>query len=215
MEKELIINGVKYVKWEEPKVYQVFDLIKYNGYEWIVIKVEDNRLTLMMKNCLSEEKMKKIFNSKYLHGNLISYYVGSTKSHYGLKESDWNKTEIKRGLNNEFLKEFNKGDLIEMKTNFDLDKYSYDYIRIPTVIDIYELWEYKRIKPDYNCWTMSPAIYTVNDRSIWTINANSEDYDSYRNYNVFPDETVDGAAAVRPVITIKSDNPNIEKIGTV
>ena len=215
MEKELIINGVKYVKWEEPKVYRVFDLIKYNGYEWIVIKVEDNRLTLMMKNCLSEEKMSKIFNSKYLQGNFIFYCLNPTKDSYDLKDSDWNRTEIKRGLNNEFLEEFNKGDLIEMKTNFDLDKYSYDYIRIPTVIDIYELWEYKRIMPDDNCWTMSPAIYSVDNRSIWTISSFSEDYDSPLNYNIFPDETVDGAAAVRPVITIKSDNPNIEKIGTV
>ncbi len=213
MEKELIINGVKYVKLEEPKTYKVYDLVKYNGYKWIVINVKNDKLTLMMKNCLSEEKMKKIFDSKYLCANFIAYCLNDNREYNLLKNSDWNITEIKRGLNTEFLKEFNKNELIGMKINFDLDKYSYDYIRIPTVIDIYELWEYKRIMPDYNCWTMSPAIYTNDCRSIWTIDSDSDYFDD--TGKMFSDETTDGFAGVRPVITLKSDNQKIEKVGTV
>ena len=130
MEKELVINGIKYVRYEEPKEYKLYDLVKYNGYKWIVIKVKNNKLTLMMKDCLSKDKMKKIFKTKYLTDD------------YDIKHSsddicnDWNKTEIKRGLNDEFLKEFDKEDLIEMKTNYDEDKYSFDYIRIPSVREI-------------------------------------------------------------------------------
>ena len=117
MEKELIINGVKYVKWKEPKIYKIYDLVKYNCYEWIVINVKDNKLTLMMKNCLPEEKMKEIFSEKYLDE------YGDIK--YSLNKicNDWNKTEIKRGLNNEFLKEFNEKELFMMETNYDEDKY--------------------------------------------------------------------------------------------
>ena len=42
------------------KTYKIYDLVKYNGYEWIVINVKDDKLTLMMKNCLPKEKVKKI-----------------------------------------------------------------------------------------------------------------------------------------------------------
>ena len=56
MEKELIIDGVKYARYEKPKPYEIYDLVKYNGYEWIVINVEDDKLTLMMKNCLPKKK---------------------------------------------------------------------------------------------------------------------------------------------------------------
>lgn len=141
MEKELIINGIKYVRYEEPKTYKIYDLVKYNGYEWIVINVKDNKLTLMMKNCLPKEKMKEIFSEKYLdeYGN-IKYSLDKTCN-------DWNKTEIKRGLNNEFLQEFNKEELVKMETNYDEDKYSYDYIRIPKIREIERL-HHNYIEPD-------------------------------------------------------------------
>lgn len=133
MEKELIINGIKYVKYEEYKEYKIYDLVNYNGYEWIVIDVEDNKLTLMMKNCFPKEKMKAIFKEEYLtEDGGIKYSLNKTCN-------DWNKTEIKRGLNNEFLEEFNKDELIKMKTNYDTDKYSYDYIRIPKIREIKNL----------------------------------------------------------------------------
>ena len=79
MEKELIINGIKYIKYEESKSYKIYDLVKYNGYEWIVINVKEDRLTLMMKNCLSKEKMKEIFNNNYLDKDFdIKYSLDKT-----------------------------------------------------------------------------------------------------------------------------------------
>ena len=201
MEKELVINGIKYVRYEEPKEYKLYDLVKYNGYKWIVIKVKNNKLTLMMKDCLSKDKMKKIFKTKYLTDD------------YDIKHSsddicnDWNKTEIKRGLNDEFLKEFDKEDLIEMKTNYDEDKYSFDYIRIPTVREIRILDLYK-IKPDKDCWLMSPSyFYATLDFAIeWHFSSTG-----ILHYGWF----VANGFGARPVITLKSDNLNIEKVGTV
>ena len=199
MENELIINGVKYVKWEEPKTYKVYDLVKYNGYEWIVIKVEDNKLTLMMKKCLSKEKMKEIFNNKYLEDNGIKYSLDEICN-------DWNKTEIKRGLNNGFLKEFNKEELVKMKTNFDENKYSYDYIRIPKIREIERL-DLDRIAPDKYCWTMSPSPFWVVSGAAfeWFENSTGALFGGW----------VGSSTSVRPVITLKSDNLNIEKIGIV
>ena len=163
MEKKLIKDGIKYVKYEE---YKIYDLVNYNGYEWIVIDVKDNKLTLMMKNCLPKEKMKAIFKEEYLTEN------GGIK--YSLNETcnDWNKTEIKRGLNNEFLEEFNKDELIKMKTNYDIDKYSYDYIRVPKIREI-EILDSNRVKPNFVCWTMSPSSFdaTNGNANEWMQNS--------------------------------------------
>lgn len=191
MEKELMIDGVKYVRYEKPKPYEIYDLVKYNGYEWIVINVKDNKLTLMMKNCLPKKKMKEIFNNDYLNED------GGIK--YSLDEecNDWNKTEIKRGLNNEFLKEFNKEELVKMKTNYDEDKYSFDYIRIPKIREIERL-DQDKIASDKSCWLMSPSYFSA---------ANGVAYEWFRYSAGYLDGwwSVNHSLGVRPVITIKSD----------
>ena len=185
---------------EEPKTYKVYDLVKYNGYEWIVINVENDKLTLMMKNCLSKEKMKEIFNNNYLDKYFdIKYSLDKTCN-------DWNKTELKRGLNDKFLKEFNPEDLIEMKTNYDEDKYSFDYIRIPKIREIERL-DRDKIVPDKHCWTMSPLCFNAMiGYAIELVQSDTgllSDWEVRRNFSA------------RPVITIKSDNRKIEKVGTV
>lgn len=201
MEKELIINGVKYIKCEEPKTYKIYDLVKYNGYEWIVINIKNDKLTLMMKSCLLKEKVKEIFKNSYLDGS------GDIKYNLEKRCNDWDKTEIKRGLNDEFLKEFNKEELVKMKTNYDEDKYSSDYIRIPKVKEIERLNSGK-IAPDKSCWLMSPSYFDA----MWG-SAHEWNQNNAGGLNAW--WGVAGSLGVRPVITIKSDNPNIEKAGTV
>lgn len=195
MEKELVINGIRYVRYEEPKTYKIYDLIKYNGYEWIVINVKGDKLTLMMKECLSEEKMKEIFNSGYLDE------AGDIRYSLDEKCNDWNKTKIKRGLNNEFLKEFDKENLVKMKTNYDKDKYSIDYIRIPEIREIERL-DPDKIVSDKDCWTMSPSHFDA----AW--GSALECFVSLVG-RVYSDWVTNGYG-VRPVITLKNDNQNIK-----
>lgn len=200
MEKELIINGVKYVKCEDPKTYKIYDLVKYNGYEWIIINVKNDKLTLMMKDCLPKEKVKEIFSEKYIdeYGD-IKYSLDKTCN-------DWNKTEIKRGLNNEFLKEFDKSELVKIKTNYDEDKYSHDYIRIPKIREIERL-DPDKIAPDKDCWTMSPSYFNATGGNAIEWMQYSAGYLS--SWGVY------GSLGARPVITIKSYNQKIKKVGTV
>lgn len=200
MGKELITNEVKHIKYEVPKIYKIYDLVKYNGYEWIVINVKDNKLTLMMKNCLPKEKMKEIFNNDYLVGfDYIKYNLE-------VRCIGWNKTEIRRGLNNKFLKEFNKEELVKMITDYDKDKYSIDYIRIPEIREIERL-DQDEVAPDKSCWVMSPSSF----------NATNGHADEWFESSVgfLTSDWVTHGYNVRPVITIKSDNQKIEKVGTV
>lgn len=193
MEKELVINGIRYVRYEEPKTYKIYDLVKYNGYEWIVINVKGDELTLMMKECLSEEKMKEIFNNGYLDEEDNIKYSLDEKCY------DWNKTRIKRGLNNEFLKEFDKEDLVKMKTNYDKDKYSIDYIRIPEIREIERLNQ-DEIASNKSYWTMSPSLFDADWGSAFEYFVNLVG----RIYS----DWVTNSYGVRPVITLKNDNHN-------
>lgn len=195
MEKELIINGIKYVRYEEPKSYKIYDLVKYNGYKWIVINVKGDELTLMMKECLSEEKMKEIFNSGYLDE------AGNIKYSTDEKCNDWNKIKIKRGLNNEFLKEFDKEDLVKMKTYYDKDKYSIDYIRIPEIREIERL-DQDEIASDKSFWTMSPSHFDA----AW---GSALEFFVSLVVRICSDWVTNGYG-VRPVITLKNDNRNIK-----
>ena len=186
MEKELTTNEVKHVKYEESKTYQIYDTVKYNGYKWIVINVKDNKLTLMMKNCLSKEKMKEIFSEKY-----IDEY-GDIKYNLEARCIGWNKTEIRRGLNNKFLKEFNKEELVKMTTD-----YAFDYIRIPKIREIEGL-DPDKIAPDKSCWMISPLDFVKQwgNAYAWLHNSTGSLFTWWNViYNL----------GVRPVITIKSD----------
>lgn len=186
MEKELTTNEVKHVKYEESKTYQIYDTVKYNGYKWIVINVRNNKLTLMMKNCLPKEKMKEIFNNDYLVGfDYIKYNLE-------VRCIGWNKTEIRRGLNNKFLKEFNKEELVKMKTD-----YAFDYIRIPKIREIKGL-DPDKIAPDKSCWMISPLDFVKQWGNAYAWLHNSAG-------SLFTWWSVIYSLGVRPVITIKSD----------
>lgn len=186
MEKELTTNEVKHVKYEESKTYQIYDTVKYNGYKWIVINVRNNKLTLMMKNCLPKEKMKEIFNNGYL----VDFdYI---KYNLEVRCIGWNKTEIRRGLNNKFLKEFNKEDLVKMKTD-----YAFDYIRIPKIREIEGL-DPDKIAPDKSCWMISPLDFVKQWGNAYAWLHNSAG-------SLFTWWSVIYSLGVRPVITIKSD----------
>lgn len=186
MEKELTTNEVKHVKYEESKTYQIYDTVKYNGYKWIVINVKDNKLTLMMENCLPKEKMKEIFNNDYLDGS------GDIKYNLEVRCIGWNKTEIRRGLNNKFLKEFNKEELVKMITD-----YAFDYIRIPKIREIEGL-DPDKIAPDKSCWMISPLDFVKQwgNAYAWLHNSTG---------SLFTWWSVICSLGVRPVITIKSD----------
>ena len=61
MENILVINGIKYKKVEDEN-FKLYDLVKYNSYEWYVIKIDNDDVTLLMKNKLDNDKYKFCIN---------------------------------------------------------------------------------------------------------------------------------------------------------
>lgn len=189
MDKELVINGIKYIRVDENN-YKIGDTIKYNGYEWYIIKLVDNKATLLMKNCLSEDEMQEIFADEYLdNDNDVVFNLDKSNN-------DWCNSIIRERLNNTFIDKFNKVELNIMKTNYDEDKYSNDYIRLATIREIEKFGNNIR-QADRIYWTMSPS------------NFNSASADAYVWYVYSTGNLgyiwVTDSNGVRPVINVNVD----------
>ena len=152
MENKININGIEYIRVDSIKKedFEVGDLINYNGYEWYIIKVEKNYSTLMMKDCLLEDKIKELFDDNYLDDEY------DVKFNLDVSNNNWQDSIIKKVLNYKFFDEFNIDELSLMNTNYDENKYSTDLIRIPTIREIERLSDNIKFS-NKNYWTMSPS----------------------------------------------------------
>lgn len=189
MKKELIINGIKYRRIDEDN-FKVGDIVKFNGYEWYIIKIENGNATLLMKNVLSEDKIQKLFDKEYLDiDNDVKFNEDKTNN-------DWNYSIIRKILNTIFLDEFDEYELNVMRTNYDEDKYSEDHVRLLTIR------ETERLEDDIRAcgrvyWTMSPSYFYSGDSSanVWYV----------RSTGSLCSNWATTAHGVRPVINLSTD----------
>lgn len=168
---------------------KIGDIVKYNNYEWNVIKIENETVTLMMKDVLSEDEINELFDDKdYVNDNYVVY----SKYNY----NDWANTYIRKVLNSKFLDKFNKEELNIMTTNYNENKFADDYVRIPTAWEIRDLD--KGIKCKDECyWTMtgSPSNFSGYDAFEFGVDADGDFDDSY----------VGNTSAVVPVINLNTE----------
>ena len=191
MENKININGIEYIRVDSIKKedFEVGDLINYNGYEWYIIKLEKNYSTLMMKDCLSEDKIKELFDDNYLDDEY------DVKFNLDVSNNDWQDSIIKKVLNYKFFDEFNIDEVSLMNTNYDENKYSTDLIRIPTIREIERLSDNIKFS-NKNYWTMSPSHYnsSIADASVWYVDL-MEFFGAARSSS---------GCSVRPVINVKN-----------
>lgn len=191
MENKININGIEYIRVDSIKKenFEVGDLINYNGYEWYIIKLEKNYSTLMMKDCLLEDKIKELFDDNYLDDEY------DVKFNLDVSNNDWQDSIIKKVLNCKFFDEFNIDELSLMNTNYDKNKYSTDLIRIPTLREIERLSDNIKFS-NKNYWTMSPSFFSsaIALAFVWLVTS-SWHFGSYRSSYGY---------GVRPVIKVKN-----------
>ena len=154
MENMIVINGIKYKKVEDEN-FKLYDLVKYNGYEWYIIKIDNDNVTLLMKNKLDNDTMQSLFDEEYLDDDY------DVKFNLDVKNNDWADSIIRQTLNEKFINKFNKNELNIMKTNYDEDKCSNDYIRLLTIREARKLPEKIRSINEYY-WTLSPSYFYSN-----------------------------------------------------
>lgn len=191
MENKININGIEYIRVGSIKKedFEVGDLINYNGYEWYIIKLEKNYSTLMMKDCLSEDKIKELFDDNYLDDEY------DVKFNLDVSNNDWQDSIIKKVLNHKFFDEFNIDELSLMNSNYDENKYSTDLIRIPTIREIERLSDNIKFS-NKNYWTMSPSIFSsfYAVALVWLVYSTGN-FGTYWSSSGF---------GVRPVIKVKN-----------
>lgn len=188
----LIINGIKYIRVEEEENKQnlkLYDVVKYNNFEWYVIKTNNNEVRLLLKETLDNEEMEQIFGEE----------LDEDKDIYFNKENnfDWKDSIIRKGLNEVFINKFNKEELNIMHTNYDESKGSKDYIKLLTIREVEKLPEEIR-KSDRDYWTMSPSYFRSwhGDAYVWCVFGGGYLYDFYWTALTL---------GVRPVISLKSE----------
>ena len=174
----------------EKGTYEVGDEVKWCNFDWIVIKTgtklqnitidlpgfmvtEENTVTLMLKNTIQ--------NMTYSDNN----------------SNDYKESNVKKYLENEFINKLDKSKLIEMRTNYDEDKFVTTKVRIPTLRDIEALTMSVRNCGSYY-WTMTGSY------------AKSEDCSHADVFSVCSDgrlgnDWVNYTSGVRPVITLSTE----------
>ena len=190
MENILVINGIKYKKVEDEN-FKLYDLVKYNGYEWYVIKIDNDNVTLLMKNKLDNNTMQSLFDEEYLDDEC------DVKFNSDASNNDWTDSIIRQVLNEKFIDKFNKNKLNVMKTNYDEDKCSNDYIRLLTIREAEKLPEEIRNIDKYY-WTLSPSNFYSNYSLayVWAVMPSG-------SLNPWSHVTI--SFGVRPVINLKAE----------
>lgn len=191
MENMIVINGIKYKKVEDEENFKLYDLVKYNGYEWYIIKIDNDNVTLLMKNKLDNDTMQSLFDEEYLDDDY------DVKFNLDVKNNDWADSIIRQTLNEKFIDEFNKNELNIMKTNYDEDKYSDDYIRLLTIRETEKLPKGIRSIDEYY-WMLSPSYFNSYSSiaNVWIVMPSG---------SLSPGYSVTYSIGVRPVINLKAE----------
>ena len=167
---------------------RIGNIVKYNNYEWYVIKINNETVTLMMKDVLNEDDINELFDDKsYINENRVIYSKNN--------DNDWANSYIRKVLNSKFLDKFNKEELNLMRTNYSENKFADDYVRIPTAWEIRELDEDIRYKGE-SYWTMTASPYRFyGGANAWGVTT----YGLIYGYNVT------NSGSVRPAVSLKTE----------
>ena len=159
----------------EKGTYEVGDEVKWCNFDWIVIKtIKDEQEVVLMSKEAFEPMAYSDKNS-----------------------NDYKESNIKEYLEENFINKLDKSKLIEMRTNYDEDKFVTTKVRIPTLRDIEALTMSVRNCGSYY-WTMTGSY------------AKSEDCSHANVFSVCSDgrlgnDWVNYTSGVRPVITLSTE----------
>lgn len=166
---------IYYIKFKEELYEKIGDEIKWCRLDWIVIKTIENEQKVVLMS-------KEIFEP-------MTYSDSNS--------NDYKESNVKEYLEECFINKLDKSKLIEMRTNYDEDKFVTTKVRIPTIRDIEALPMSIR-----NCGS-----------SYWTMTSSYAKSEDCSNANVFivnlggyiTHNHVGNTLGLRPVITLPID----------
>ena len=174
-----------------------YKITTYKELEWYMITETEKEKLLLLRDSLTSEQIEKYFLEKAMVN--FEYCVK-----FNDKQSPWwDESYIQRVLNTRFLSDLDINDLNQMKTILELNgerRIVEDYVRLLTYEEAKDLpLEIRKTERDWGYWTMSPSYFNGSIASVFFVYGST--------YPGFLDNTVvNGAYAVRPVISLKSNN---------
>lgn len=110
---------------------KLYDIVKYCNYEWYVIKIEEEYVTLMSKNVIGTCTYSDSNSNDFIKSNCIK-------------------------ILNEFEKKLNINDLLLLDRNYDENKIYNGFIVIPTLREIEQMpMDVRNCNQSY--WTMTSS----------------------------------------------------------
>ena len=185
IKNEIFINGVKFVRAEENSNVEntekkIRDVIKFSNLDWFIINQDEESYTLMLKNKMTPNMIKKHFTQK-----------GMVDSDYDVRYSftnnnDWKESYIRLVLNTSFIYDLDKENMLKMND---------DYVRLATKDEVENMSEeMRKVDDKYGYWTMTP--FSSNATSVWRVSTNG-DVGASDASNTYSND------GVRPVIRVK------------
>ncbi len=157
-------------------------IVSFGGYEWYVIAEDNDTKTLFMKDKLSENDIKGIFNKEYLDDY--------KDVRFSFHDNKWRDSIIRAVLNTEFLAQLDRSGLKPMTIDADGIE-TVDYVRLISLEEVQELpAEIRKCNGNWGYWTLTP--YSSNTYGVYSVHS-SGDVGSNHAYNEY---------GVRPVIRV-------------
>ena len=168
----------------------------YKSLEWYIIKETSKEKLLFLKDSFTDEMIQDVFD------RYDSAFDVQFNPDY--KKIWWEESYIREVLNSVFLKRYlDAKDLNMMSTALKLNgaqRTTEDYVRLITKEEVESLSiEILKTIREYGYWTMTPYKFFGSTASMFFVGGSS--YPG-RLSNYF----VHGSVAVRPVVSLKSDN---------
>ncbi len=169
--------------------------MSYKSLEWYVIKETSTELLLFLKDSLSKEIVRQVFN-KYFYEYCVEFNQYDRKIW-------WEDSYIREKLNDVFLKEFlDVNDLNIMKTTLELDgkkRTTEDYVRLITKEEVESLpLEILKTKRTNGYWTMSPNHFDSSYAIVFVVKGSDDP-------GQLASDWVHFAHSARPMVSVKSD----------
>ena len=201
MEKELIINGIKYVREDNTENdtennaenNEKYNIVQFCGFDWYVIEEDEKTQTLFMKDKLSPKQMEKYFDEDVLDSD--------RDTRFSFVNNKWRDSHIRFVLNSKFLNDLNIENLVIMESSQKINNEEIktnDYVRLLTIEDARNLpKEILKTNYDSGYWLGSASDYRGYYDYVWSVYSVGW-LDYFSCYYM--------GAGVRPVVKISKSN---------
>ena len=167
-----------------------YDLVKYNNYEWYIIDIDSDKVTLLLNDILPKGEIEELFDESLLDS------FKDVRFSYNPKNWRWSDSPIRQALNTKWLSKFNRAELVQMETKIEFNNeimIANDFVKLMTYEEIQNIPVEILKSSRYGYWLASPSFVNWHGSLVCIVGASGAATYSYVNFSL----------GVRPVVSVK------------